>query len=87
MRKPLTQVILEQEECLKYNKKSGVFHVFMLYKFKELVDINHCILYKDAQTILHRHTVPKHISYQFLKEMEQFKLIKIKNKQKIRLLR
>ena len=76
------------EECLKYNKVTGVMHFFLLKKmYAHTIDGHtNIIRMKDAEYVITRH-FPKKLVYRFLKEMEQFNLIKIKNKQNIILLK
>lgn len=74
-------------ECLKYDGKSGVFHYLLAKKMRTVTldDCSNIVRIKDAEYIITRH-VPKKIAYRFLKEMQRHKLIKICNKQKIKLL-
>jgi len=74
-------------DCLKYNHKSGVFHFFLLKKMHCLtLNQSNIIRRKDAVYIITR-SIPKRLADTFLKEMEEFNLIKITNKQSIRLLK
>lgn len=77
-------------KCIKYNKKTGVLHAFMAYKFKEKIPdiyINRSLDVEVAKRILYLHGIPTAISDEFLKEMEKFKLIKRRSRNKILVLR
>ncbi|KKK96824.1 hypothetical protein LCGC14_2658900 [marine sediment metagenome] len=74
---------------MEYDKKSGVFHYFILTKIKEKRDGPFCNLIERAKVreVLYNNHVPIKIHNRFLKEMENFRLIKITNRRKIRILK
>jgi len=77
------------EEYVKYNHKTGIFHLYLTLKFKEKLGLinDSTIKLEEANKVLWFHGIPKRLTHQFLKEMEQFKLIKLINKQNIQILK
>ena len=74
-------------DCLEYNHSSGIFHFFMVTKMHHSIDSSSNIIrMKDAEYIITR-SIPKKLAFRFLEEMEQLKMIKIKDKQNIILLK
>ena len=73
---------------MEYNKKSGVFHYFILIKFKEKRDspVGDIIKRAKAKEVLYNSHIPIRMHQEFLKEMVGFRLIRIKDKQNIKLL-
>lgn len=62
----------------------GVFHTFIAYKLKDRCKpYSNILKRKEAKEILRIHNIPASIYEKFLKEMEEFKLIKIRDKQNI----
>ena len=69
-------------------KPIGVFHEFILGKLKEKKgDNSDMIKRKTVKFILARHTIRNKSQQKFLQEMQQFRLIKIVDKQNIKLLK
>ena len=74
---------------MEYNKKSGVFHYFILIKFKEKRDspFGDIIKRAKAKEVLEKYNMHIKLHLKFLREMVHFKLIRIRDKQNIKLLR
>lgn len=74
---------IKKELNLASQKK--VFHTFIADKLKEKRDNSHTniIKRKDVKIILCAYNISKKLHQDFLKEMEDYKLIKIKDKQNI----
>ncbi len=69
-------------------KKIGVFHNFIVEKIKERNDKGSNIIKRaKVKEILYLYHVPIRLHNLFLKEMEASGLIKIKDKQNIKILR
>ncbi len=66
--------------------KQQCWHLFIAKKFKDKCEENNTniIRRKEAMLVLWRYNIPKDIRNLFLKEMEKMKLIKIKDKQNIK---
>lgn len=65
----------------------GVYHCFIANKLKERTDHTTNVLKrKEIKQVLSIHSVPKVFHCKFLKEMEGYGLIKVKDKQNIEIL-
>ena len=72
---------------LGVNIEPGVFHKIIAEKLKEKMKNRHTLIIKriEVKFILSRHTISRANHQKFLKEMEGFGLIKLKDKQNIEL--
>ena len=69
-------------------KPIGVFHEFILQKFRKKNGENSdMIKRKVVSIIMARHTISSRNQKKFLQEMQQFRLIELKDKQNIKLLK
>ena len=71
------------------SKQQGIFHNLIYEKFKEKSSnsINSIIKRNEVRIILYNSHVPIKFHQDFLKEMQDFGLIKLKNKQNIEILK
>ncbi len=76
------------KEKLLINREPGIFHsmIYEKLKNKSSVSENNVLKRKDVKFLLGKHTIHKESQDRFLKEMQDFGLIKIKNKQNIELI-
>ena len=74
---------------MKYTKESGVFHYFIFEKIKERNENPFSNIIKRVQVkeILYNYHIPIKLHQRFLREMERFGFMKLKDKKNIRLLK
>ncbi len=65
----------------------GIFHKFIAEKIKLKLNGNTTIKRKDIRTLLYCHAISIQMQERFLKEMENYGLIKIIDKQNIQILK
>ena len=73
---------------MKY-ENTGVFHYFIYVKLKEKIDNpgSNMIKRSEVKKVLYNNHIPIVLHQKFLREMEGFGLVKLKNKQNIRILK
>ena len=74
---------MQQERLLH---QQSVYHNYIAFKLKEKFKFQTNIKRKQVREFLYPYAIPKPLRNTFIKEMEQFGLIKIKDKQNIELL-
>ena len=77
---------LKKELGIK-TRTPGVFHTFIAEKLSCKLNGTNIMTRKEARTILYCHSISLQMQERFLKEMENYGLIKIIDKQNIELLK
>lgn len=76
------------KEKLIINSEPGTFHNYIYEKLKanQLISSENIIKRKEIVVILYRQNIPKNCHNKFLKEMQKYGLIKLKNRRNIEIL-